>query len=870
MASPVSSDEDSASIDALRKIQCDAWEQGQRLLVEQLIKQHRSRQRLSEDQLLELILAERGLRQASGCELQSSEYVQRFPSLKEKLLRLFSLDAELQNESEPTSSTVVPGGSSETVTIEEIATITPMDGKAHAAALNDFSPGTSIGKYRLVSRLGQGGMGAVYCASHTLIDHRVALKVMLPHLVQRSELQQRFLKEAQLCVSLQHPNLVRTFDVDSASGCLYLTMELLSGNNLAETIAGGGAIPPDLVYTIIRQAAAGLAHAHAKGIVHRDIKPHNIMLTPDGDVKILDLGLAKLRDEFNDWQGAFSVDDSQSAKIVAGHLEPVEESLSPDERLTMTGSVMGTVAYMAPEQARNPRAADARSDLYSLGCTAYFLLTAQSPHGDMSLADVLKAKLSQDDWPRLAMDDVPSNWRPVLKRMLAWKANDRFSDMEELIVELDRVFGDGSVWLPAPDDLETLRSQLLKYDILQEKDWDQAYSRMVEKWDRTRMVSTSMMSIGEVRISAFELLFDLAKPTRPELNDATLTQFQVQQILAGHIAALRLPQHVILECLNNGWKGEVFKCRRVSTGRLEVVRTLALEKLLGLGRTLAERRAQFPTVIEKLRSLEHPLVGKVCESWLHEDIAIVAVEHINGIILGTEIRNRGCCDKISDGQRVLSTAIDMATAVAAMHRSGTLHLDLSTERFLRNANQRMCLLDPGIAGLLLPEHWQDIPGAAGMPPIIAPEMRGDLSAASPAADVYALGHVLKFMRTGEFPFKSMRLSDLPSRVTRKRIQEPSGVGAWSRSGELLGTAMRLETPISWDVALDALVDRMTHEDVSQRIATMDQVVAELTAILGSIAPGTKDLSQSDGQESVSPDSGKQSLVSRIRGFFKRA
>lgn len=184
-------------------------------------------------------------------------------------------------------------------------------------------------------RLGQGGMGAVFRAAHTMIDYHVALKVMLPHLVQHPESQKRFLKEAQLCVSLQHPNLVRTLDVDQDGPFIYLTMELLDGSNLAQHVSNHGPIVSEVTADIIRQAAAGLAHAHAKGIIHRDIKPQNIMLTRDGSVKVLDLGLARLRDEYQEWQTQRAADAAASAVNSSGIGDPPAENPVPTIGRTM-------------------------------------------------------------------------------------------------------------------------------------------------------------------------------------------------------------------------------------------------------------------------------------------------------------------------------------------------------------------------------------------------------------------------------------------------------------------------------------------------------------------------------------------------------
>lgn len=362
-----------------------------------------------------------------------------------------------------------------------------------------------------------------------------------------------------------------------------------------------------------------------------------------------------------------------------------------------------------------------------------------------------------------------------------------------------------------------------------------------------------------------------------------LTHFQVQQILAGHIAKLRLPDHVIVDCLNNGWKGESLKCRRVATGEIEVVRILSLDKLLGLGSTDQERRQRFEPTMSKLRALDHPLISKLCPSEIHGDLAIVAAEHIDGVMLGSEVHKIGGYGKERDWERVLSSAIDLATSVAHLHQASILHLDLSCYRFVRKADNRLCLLDPGICGLLLPSRWEDIPAVTGLPPILAPEVRGDFSAASPAADIYALGHVFRFLRSGEFPFKSLKISDLPP--CRPQVHPAAALSLETRDtvlGKLRGVPAPRSSP-RWDDAFDSLADEMTQEKVEFRIRSVDEVLQRLHHILHNQSRlsaeadlGLTEASITRPVESAEPDppagppiSGSGFLGRRIRQFFKR-
>jgi serine/threonine protein kinase len=233
-----------------------------------------------------------------------------------------------------------------------------------------------LGPYVLLERLGEGGMGQVYKARHRPLGRLVALKVLRKEMAENPQAVQRFHREVQAIAQLSHPNIVRALDADDVRGTLYLAMELIEGADLCRMVRDRGPLPVVQACDYVRQAALGLQHAHEQGLVHRDIKPANLLVTKQrvgssallprpasclgrwGTVKILDLGLARLREE-----------------------------AEPGTLLTQVGSVMGTPDYIAPEQARNSHTIDIRADLYSLGCTFYFLLTGEVPFPEGSIAD---------------------------------------------------------------------------------------------------------------------------------------------------------------------------------------------------------------------------------------------------------------------------------------------------------------------------------------------------------------------------------------------------------------------------------------------------------------------------------------------------
>ncbi len=207
----------------------------------------------------------------------------------------------------------------------------------------DFPPElTDHPRYRVERFLGRGGMGAVYQARHRQMDRKVALKVIRPHLLQHDAAVTRFRQEVKLAGKLDHPNIVRAHDADQAGTLYFLVMEYVEGTDLAHYLKQHGPLPVAEACDLILQAARGLQHAHEQGLVHRDVKPSNLLRTPAGQIKVLDFGLARL----------VRVEDGPAGTEATGQ-----------------GVVLGTPDYIAPEQTYDSRRADARSDVYSLGCT---------------------------------------------------------------------------------------------------------------------------------------------------------------------------------------------------------------------------------------------------------------------------------------------------------------------------------------------------------------------------------------------------------------------------------------------------------------------------------------------------------------------
>ncbi len=268
--------------------------------------------------------------------------------------------------------------------------------------------GFHLGKYKLLRQIGKGGMSSVYLAEHMLMKRPVAVKVLPRNRVQDPAYVERFRLEARAVARLDDPNIVRAYDIDNEDNIHYIVMEYVNGDDLHQIASKIGGLDFVTAADYIAQAALGLQHAHEQGLVHRDIKPANFIVDQSQTVKMLDLGLAKL------------VEDDISSLTLAN-----------DE------NVLGTADYLAPEQALNSHAADARADIYSLGCTLYFVLIGRPPFPEGTISErLLKHQSEQPESLFVLCSDMPPSLGRICERMMAKKPEDRYQTAGEVATVL--------------------------------------------------------------------------------------------------------------------------------------------------------------------------------------------------------------------------------------------------------------------------------------------------------------------------------------------------------------------------------------------------------------------------------------------------
>ena len=270
--------------------------------------------------------------------------------------------------------------------------------------------GFFLGKYKLLGHIGTGGMSSVYLAQHTRMGDKRAIKVLPKSRVRDATYLARFHLEAKAIASLNHPNIVLAYDIDNEDDVHYIVMEFVDGIDLQQLVKRDGPLDAALAGDLIRQAARGLEHAHSKGVIHRDVKPANVLIDKDGSVRLLDMGLALV-------------------------MADEEESLT----VANNENVLGTADYLAPEQALNSHEVDHRADIYGLGCTLYFLLTGKPPFSDGTLAQRIAKHQTEMPTPiRQIRTECPGELEGICVKMIQKDPRYRYQSAGDVAEALEK------------------------------------------------------------------------------------------------------------------------------------------------------------------------------------------------------------------------------------------------------------------------------------------------------------------------------------------------------------------------------------------------------------------------------------------------
>jgi serine/threonine protein kinase len=350
-----------------------------------------------------------------------------------------------------------------------------------------------IGNYDVLDLLGAGGMGTVFKARHRVMKRIVALKVLSRKIAESDTFVQRFQREVETIAQLNHQNIVMAYDADEAEVGHFLVMEFVNGRDLASEVQKTGPLNIADAVNVILQAARGLEYAHARGIIHRDIKPANLLRDASGLVKVADLGLARL---------------SSTA-----------DGAGEQASITQAGGIIGTPDYMPPEQALDATSTDHRADVYSLGCTLFFLLTGRVPFkGGSVMALLLKHR--EAPIPDLVANrsDVPVELDAIFRRMVAKRPADRYATMTEVVEALEAVKGKLPTQTsppPSPQPAAGAASVLTETTVAADS-WDQLTSKGVPPGEVA--ISPQTDSAPPARRRVAELVIVLVEPSRTQAN----------------------------------------------------------------------------------------------------------------------------------------------------------------------------------------------------------------------------------------------------------------------------------------------------------------------------------------------------------------
>jgi uncharacterized protein (TIGR03067 family) len=719
------------------------------------------------------------------------------------------------------------------------------------------SPGTDLpaelaahGRYRLQELLGVGGMGAVYRAEHLLLERPVALKLISQSLTSNPAMIERFRREVKTAGQLRHPNIVLAFDAEQAGDSHFLVMEYVEGKSLARLVQEQGALPVEQACEYICQAALGLQHAHERGMVHRDIKPQNLMRTPDGQVKILDFGLAR-----------FAMEAAPTGALLTGApaetLPTASGGQAPSPSLTQTGTVMGTPDYIAPEQAIDAHTADIRADIYSLGCTLYDLLAGHTPFPEGTVLDKVMAHMERSPRPLAHVrKDVPPELTRVVERMMAKDPAQRYRTPAEVAAALEpfaRPTKTMARWrLSIRQKLAVLAASLaglLLAGIIYIAT-DNGRLRIEGRLDNVQVVVTKggkevrvidLKSNSEVKLASGEYAVTLRGDntyvklskqavtiTRGREEVVTLSLLPPKdRVDVDHLAAGRtVLGYRLVDCRDvHGFFGPVWEAKAPGGGRATI-------RIAG---SLDNQALQLQLRCLKLfQNLQHRALAPVHSFWLIDkngwviDPELLDQENAprpRGLIVATESFSKTLADRLRECRAAGETGIPPAELFGYMHQAaGALdylnarghrlegsdqavsiqHRDIKPINLVLTEDHVLKLANTGLFMILQGEKASIPADSLAMTPAFAPPefFRSTITNRS---DQYSLAITYVMLGTGRTPVDGLKLEE----VTRIKTQG------------------QLDLSLLPSEAERAIIARATARDAAKRFATCLEMVEAL-------------------------------------------
>ena len=576
-----------------------------------------------------------------------------------------------------------------------------MSGESKPAPPRDKLVGQKLGNYQLERRIGAGAMGYVYVARHVGLNKQAAIKIMSPELIGTGTNVERFLREAQMAASLEHPNVVQVFDVGESNGLYYLAMQYVEGQSLDKVLHARGKLPVAEAGGMIKKVA--LAAAHKLGIVHRDVKPANVLLSKDGQVKVADFGLAR----------------------------------SNDSSLSLSGQIIGTPYYMAPEQAEG-KAVDARADLYALGASYYHLVTGRRVfEGDTPISIILKHVNEAPTPPDRVEPSIPPAISRLILKLLAKKPDDRFASGEDFVRA--HVAAEGASPEGAADS---------SFDL-----------------------SAPGPAKPASRAAGGESLLDIGPPAaRPGAPGASSAGNRSLTSVSNLQAKDNTPEEKLKE-EGKPVVGKYLLVREIqkidddlSVWEAENVRTNARVALRMLTGHDSDRIRAFYKLAAEGTQLKHPNILHVLECHSDTDrkgkvAHFMAVELVNGQPLKNVVASRAMSLR-----HLMQLGVQIAQALEFAHQRRRLNLILSPREVQVEPPSRAVVAFQDF-GASRTEDARAKFEALEAAPFMAPEQVPNVDdTADASSDVYRLGALLYWMATQRAPFEAANLADCYDKI----------------------------------------------------------------------------------------------------------